>query len=174
MLRGSQRSADSGGSCSDDYYIVEIFLSGFDTRAAQALSDYIHAIAALVDGVLDEGEAAKFSDDKQTIDAGLVFSVDDWNVGSGAGLGHDHGDRADRALFSAEAVANTFVSIDDVGFAVHHSQHVDFRTDDDASTAADAGVGVDSRMLRLWAVRKMRSTLAGFRACASLRLCPRQ
>jgi hypothetical protein len=136
-------------------------IRGFCTVVANALGDSIHAISALVDGVLNERQPAKLACDKKVFNTGFVFFTDHWDVGSRTGLSHDHGDGAHRALLRAEAVANAFMTVYYGGFAIYHSQDIAFRTGRNAGSTPNAVVRVDFRMLRLRSVRKECAAIGG-------------
>ena len=111
--------------------------------------DGVDAVSALIYSVLDQRQATQLADDKQVLDAGLILRRQIRHVCRHAGTGHHHGDRADRTSVGAEAVANALVSVDDDGLAADHRQHIAFGANAGASSAADAVVRVDVRMLGL-------------------------
>ena len=115
----------------------------------KARSDGVNTIAALIDGVFDESEAAEFANDEHIFNGGLVGRRESGKTGSNAGAGENHGDGADGAGFGAKTVANAFVTIEDRGFTANHAEDIAFGADGGAGSATDAGVIVDVGMLRL-------------------------
>ncbi len=115
----------------------------------KARSDGVNAIAALIDGVFDESEAAEFANDEHIFDGGLVGRSESGETGANAGAGENHGDGADGAGFGTKTVANAFVTIEDRGFTANHAEDIAFGADGRAGGATDAGVIVDVRMLGL-------------------------
>ena len=132
---------------------------GWRGLAADALGNHVHAVASLVDGILDERQPAQFAGDKEVLHAGFVLLADHRNIRAGAWLGHDHGDSPHRAFFRAQAVADALMAIDDRGFAIDQGQHIAFRTGLHAGAASDAVAVIDPGMLRLGPVGEERPAL---------------
>src|SRR5437588_484607 len=161
FLRGAEASADSRRPCTHDQHVVNVRGTTCAARGYGFLGNVINAVAALVDGVLDERQTAQLADDIHVFDGGFKFGRQVRHVPAHAGAGHDHGDGADRASFRAEAVADAFVSVHDDGFAAQHGQNIALRADQRACRTPDAVVSVDMRMLGLRAVGTQFSLLGG-------------
>src|SRR5205085_2792639 len=154
FLDGAERGTDACRTRANNYHIMDVRRRGHSAARSQPIGNRIDTLAALIDSIFDQGQSAEFPDDEQILDTGLVFGRQIRDVGAHAGTGHDHGDGAHRTNFGAQAMTDAFVSINDDGFAAEHGEHITFRTNHGASRAADAVVGVNVRMLRLWSFRE--------------------
>src|ERR1017187_4029058 len=160
VFDGAERGADSRGSGAHDEQVIDPRLRWL-SRGGPAADESVDAFAPLIDGVLDESEAAEFSDDEQVLEAGLVLRGHVGHVGAHAGRGHDHGDRAYGTRFCAQSVTDALVSVDDGGFASDHGQHIALGTDRGTSGATDAVVDVNAGMLGLGPLREEFALLRG-------------
>src|SRR5260370_1314592 len=148
----TERSADSRRPRTHDQHVVYVRGAPYAALGGGFIGNRVDAVAALVDGVLDERQAAQLADDKHVLDGGLKFRGQIGHVPAHARAGQDHGDGADRADFRAQTVADAFVAVHDNGFAAQHGQNIALGADHSAGRAADAIVGVDMRMLALRAI----------------------
>ena len=79
-----------------------------------------------------------------------------------AGAGHHHRDRANRADFRTQAVADAFITVDDYCLATEHGEHIAFGANGRAGGAADAILRVNMGVLGLRAIGAQRTLLRGF------------
>src|SRR5262249_37183046 len=149
-LNRAKRSADTGRTCANDHYIVNIARSFLLGEIRKSLGDSIHTVAALVYGILDQRQSRQFPYDETVPNTGLMLQRQDWHVGAHAGTCHHHCDGADRACLRAKTVAYALVAVHDRGFAAEHGKNIAFRTHASAAAAADAVVRINMWMLRAW------------------------
>src|SRR5882762_3055650 len=146
-LDGAKRRADASGSRADDADVVYAGHRATPLDAKEAAGDRVHAIATLVDRVLDERQAAKFSRDEHVGHGGLVRGTQLRHVGADVRTRHYDRDRADGTCLGAQAVADALVTVHDRGLARDHGEHVPLRADVHARAAADALRRVDVGVL---------------------------
>ena len=122
-------------------------LAGRRPAPLQPGRDRIDALPALVDRVLDQGQAAQLAHHEQVGHVGLELARKTGQVGGDAGVRHHDLDRTHRADFRTEAVADALVAVHDRRLAGDHGQHVALGADFDARSAPDAVRDVDMRVL---------------------------
>src|SRR5882762_9810490 len=160
LFDGAQRGTDPCGTRTHDAHVRHAgdCAAAFDRK--ESARDRVHAVATLIDRVLDKREAAELSRDEHVGDGGLVVWIELGHVRADAGTRHDDGDRPDGTRLGAEAVADAFVTIHDCGFARDHREHVPLRADVDARATADALGCVDMGVL---GARPIRAEFAALR-----------
>src|ERR1035441_5767952 len=93
---GAEGGADAGGSGADNHHVEHVRVNGGVGLRGQTLGDSVDAIAALVDRILDQREAAEFAGDKEIGDVGLQLGRHKRQVRADPRGRVDHGDGVHR------------------------------------------------------------------------------
>ena len=101
LFNRAQRRADTAGTGSNNQHIEEIGHIRSTERSVKPLRNCVNAVTPLVYSILDQRQAAQFSDDKQIWHGCFKFWGETRHVGAHAGTCHHHGDRSHGACFGA-------------------------------------------------------------------------